>query len=309
MSSPGPLGQPVLEVTGLTRSTFQRGTSISFSLYPGQVLGVIGPNDSGKTEILKALAGIVRPHGGTITLRGKPVGPATRARVGYVPASPGVYEEFTGSEYLEFFAEAFGMDVHYRPYLVREVLRLVRLTPYADKMVRDLNYALRRRLSLARAIIHNPSLVVVDDCLVRLERGEAREMVAVLSEIRAQGKALVASSPQLSDLASLCSHLCILVTNRPLACGEIRALMQQVTHYRMMQVQFLSGLAEAVRLLESYPGVFHLAVSTQTHNLVRFLFNGNDDAFQKLLDELNLNNISVVSYAEDHSFLGRPASP
>ncbi len=299
------LGQPVLEVANLTRATFQRGTSISFRLFPGEVIGVIGPNDSGKSELMLALAGLTRPEAGTILLKGRPVGKQTRHRIGFVGASPGVYEEFSCVEYLEFFAESFRLDVHYRPYLIQEVLRLCRLQAAAHKSVRDLSYALRRRLSLARAVLHNPALVVVDDCLSRLERNEVREMVGVLSEIRAQGKVLVLSSPQLSELAALCSHLCILVTNRPLACGEIRSLMQQITHYRMMQVQFLQGLAEAVRHLETYPGVFHLAVSTQTHHLVRFLFNGDDDAFQKLLDVLSMNGIHVVSYAEDHSFLGK----
>ncbi len=304
-STPSALTQPVLEVSNLTRSTFQKGTSISFQLNPGEVLGVIGPNDSGKSELMLALAGLTRPESGTILLRGKPVGKATRSRIGFVGSSPGVYEEFTCVEYLEFFAESFRLDTHYRPYLIQEALRLCRLQPHALKTVRDLNFALRRRLSLARAVLHSPALVVMDDCLVRLERTDVREMVAVLSEIRAQGKVLVLSSPQLSELKDLCSHLCILVSNRPLACGDKMQLMPQISNYRMMQVQFLNGVAEAVRHLETSPGVFHLAVSTQTQNLVRFLFNGKDDDFHKLLTSLNMANIYVVSYAEDHSFLGK----
>lgn len=304
-SLPSVLTQPVLEVTNLTRATFQKGTSISFQLRAGEVLGVIGPNDSGKSELMLAIAGLTKPESGSILLRGKPVGKATRSRIGFVGSSPGVYEEFTCVEYLEFFAESFRLDTHYRPYLIHEALRICRLQPHAHKSVRDLGYSLRRRLSLARAVLHSPSLVVMDDCLVRLERNDIREMVAVLSEIRAQGKVLVVSSPQLSELKDLCSHLCILVTNRPLACGDKNQLMPQIGNYRMMQVQFLNGVAEAVRYLETSPGVFHLAVSTQTQNLVRFLFNGKDDDFQRLLTSLNAAGIYVVSYAEDHSFLGK----
>lgn len=305
MSSPSVLTQPVLEVTNLTRSTYQKGAFISFRLNAGEVLGVIGPNDSGKSELMLALAGLTKPESGSILLRGQPVGRATRSRIGFVGSSPGVYEEFTCVEYLEFFAESFRLDRHYRPYLIQEALRLCRLQPQALKTVRDLSYALRRRLSLARAVLHSPAVVVMDDCLVRLERSDIREMVAVLSEIRAQGKVLVLSSPQLSELKDLCSHLCILVSNRPLECGDKRQLMPRVSQYRMMQVQFLQGVAEAVSRLENSPGVFHLAVSTQTQNLVRFLFNGKDEDFHQLLTSLNAAGIHVVSYAEDHSFLGK----
>lgn len=303
---------PVLEVKDLARrlSGGRHLRGISFTLMPGDVMGVIGPADSGKSALLSILVGLIPCEPGMVSICGRPPGPGTRELVGYIPPVPGVYEEFTCSEYLNFFCEAFALDLHYRPYQVAEALRLVRMEDHMHTRISDIrSYGLRRRLGVARALVHHPRLVVMDDCLARLDRHETREMVSILTDVRNTGKALVLSSPSLSELSGLCSHLCILVTHRPLACGEIRSLMPQIVNLRMMQVQLLAGTGEALRQLEQYDGVFHLVVSTRTHNLVRFLFNGDDDEFQRLLEFLRDCGVSVVSYAEDHSFLGNVGVP
>lgn len=295
----------VLDVRGLTRRLPSQGGTLTFSLRPGEVMGVIGPSNSGKSHLLASLAGLAHVPSGTVFICGQPLTKANGHLVGYVPSSPGVYEEFRCREYLDFFAESFGVDRHYRCYLVWEALRRVRLLAYAEKAVGELPFSARRRLGLARALVHDPALIIINDVLERLERNEAREMVDILLEVRNQGKALVVSSPSLSELSRLCSHLCILVTDRPLACGEKRHLIPQIANLRMMQVQFLAGFGSAVRFLEKYAGVFHLSVSTHTHNLVRFLFDGDDQAFLELLNSLKNQGCSVVSFAEDHSFLGK----
>lgn len=304
---------PVLEVAGLARRLDggRQLRDISFVLHTGDVMGVIGPLESGKSALLRTLVGIVPTAPGMVRICGHaPGGPESRRLVGYIPSSPAVYEEFTCSEYLGFFAEAYGMDTHYRPYLIREAMRLVRLADYLETPIAEMrSYGMRRRLGVARALVHDPQLVVMDDCLGRLDRSESREMVAILGEIRNTGKTLVLSASSLSELASLCSHLCILVTHRPLACGEVRTLMPQIANLRMMQVQILENMPEAVRRLESHPRVFHLLQNLPNYNLLRFLFDGNSDDFDGLLETLRGAGVSIVSYAEDHSFLGSVGVP
>lgn len=304
---------PVLEVSGLARRLDggRQLRDISFALAPGEVMGVIGPLESGKSALLRALVGILPTEPGMVRICGHaPGSPLSRRLVGYIPSSPAVYEEFTCAEYLGFFAEAYGMDTHYRPYLVREAMRLVRLEDYLETPIADLrSYGMRRRLGVARALVHDPHLVVMDDCLGRLDRSESREMVALLGEIRNTGKSMVLSASSLSDLASLCSHLCILVTHRPLACGEVRALLPQISNLRMMQVQILENMQEAVRRLEGHRKVFHLVQNQPNYNLLRFLFDGNSDDFEELLEALRGAGVSIVSYAEDHSFLGSVGGP
>jgi len=284
---------------------------ISFVLSPGEVMGILGPLEAGKTALLGALAGLVRSEPGRITICGHHPGePFTRSLVGYVPSSPALYEEFTCVEYLGFFAEAYGLDAHYRPYLIREALRLVRLEDHLNTTIADLRaYGMRRRLGVARALVHDPHLLVMDDCLSRLERGEARLMVEILGDIRNTGKTLVLATSALGELASLCSHLCVLVGHRPLACGQVRALLPVIANLRMMQVQVLENMPEAVRRLEQDPRVHHLLQNLPNYNLLRFLFDGTPSQFDALLESLRACGVSIVSYAEDPSFLGRVVAP
>ncbi|MCA9790928.1 MAG: ABC transporter ATP-binding protein [Candidatus Eremiobacteraeota bacterium] len=298
---------PVLEVDGLVlRSARGRELErLDFRLGPGQVMGVVGPPNSGKSSLLAILAGLRQDFVGTVEVCGWPVGPGTRGLVGYVSGSPGVYEELTCQEYLEFFADAFEVDLHYRPYLIRECLRLVRLDGFQDKVISSMSYGSRRWLGMARALIHDPDLFLMDDCLARLERSERSQLVEILTELRGRGRALVLCSETLAELSGLCSHVCILVADRLLACGQVRDLLPKLVNFRMMQVQFEAGFRAAVRFLERNDKVYHLSVSTQTGNLVRFLFDGDVNGFSTLLKLLQAEGCSIVSYAEDQDFLGK----
>lgn len=284
---------------------------ISFVLSPGEVMAVLGPLEAGKTALLRALVGLVPSEPGRITVCGHHPGePFSRSLVGYVPSSPALYEEFTCVEYLGFFAEAYGLDAHYRPYLIREALRLVRLEDHLRTTIADLRaYGMRRRLGVARALVHDPHLLVMDDCLGRLERGEARVMVEILGDIRNTGKTLVLATSSLGEMAGLCSHLCVLVGHRPLACGPVRTLLPQIANLRMMQVQILDNMPEAVRRLEGDPRVHHLLQNLPNYNLLRFLFDGPADQFEALLESLRASGVSIVSYAEDPTFLGQVVPP
>lgn len=279
--------------------------SIDFTLEPGQVLGVVGPGRSGKSALLATFAGLLEPAAGSVSVCGWPPGSVTQSLVGYVSRNPGVEEEFSCEEYLYFFAEAFEVAPHFRPYLVREALKTVRLEGYQDKLVGSLSYGLRRYLGVARALVHDPELLIMDDCLSLLERSERATLVEILADVRNQGRSLVLGAESLSELSGICSHICVLVSEKVLACGSVRDLNLRLSNFRMMQVQFEAGFRTAVRILEREEKVFHLAVSTRTGSLVRFLFEGDQDDFNGLLKQLQGAGCSIVSFAEDQRFLGK----
>jgi len=297
--------EPILQVNHVGRRPPHQNGTIFFELRPGEVMGVIGPYNSGKGQLLAMLAGLLRPSKGEVKVLGQPVSHNNLRHIGYVPAYPGIFAEMTCRRYLEFFARSFQVGRHYLPYLVSEALHRAELEGVADRPASELTYESRVRLNIARAIVHDPSLVILNNVLDRFDTGQCRDLVRVMQSIRQSGKALVVSSPSLSELAQVCSHLCILVSDRPLACGAIQDLLPHLASLKMMQIQFLSGFGAAVRYLEKCQGVFHLSVSTHTHNLVRFLFDGQTCGFDDLLNQLKIQGCSIVSVAEDHSFLGR----
>lgn len=267
-------------------------------------MGVIGPHSSGKSQLLTCLAGDWRPRDCQVTVRGRPLADG-RDLVTYVPPTPGIFPEMNTYEFLNFFAESYRVPAHYRPYLVWESAELVGLGPQALQTLGHLSMTDRYRLNLARALVSHPAVMLVQGLLDRVEPDMVPDFVEILQRIRQAGVALVVSALSLGPLLGLCSHLCVLVTDRPLICGERQALLPQLVHLKMMQVQFLSGFSQAIRSLEKSPGVFHLSVSTVTHNLVRFLFDGQHRSVEELLSELQAQGCSIVSVAEDHSFLGR----
>jgi len=267
-------------------------------------MGVIGPHSSGKSQLLTCITGDWLPRGCSVKVQGRSLREA-RSRVTYVPPLAGIFPEMNCWEFLEFFARSYNLSRHYQPYLIWESLQLVGLGARAQVSLAALNHSDRYRLSLARAMVSHPAVVVVQGLLDRVESDLVTEFAQILQRMRQTGASLVVSALSLGPLMGLCSHLCVLVTDRPLICGEMSSLLPQLVHLKMMQVQFLSGFSQAIRQLEKSEGVYHLSVSNVTHNLVRFLFDGQFRPFEKLLEQLQRNGCSIVSVAEDHSFLGR----
>lgn len=295
---------PSLKIENFRRRAPHRGGALSFQLLPGEVMGVIGPHSSGKSQLLTCIAGDWKPRGCKLWVQGR-VAAEARSRVTYVPPLAGIFPEMTPWEFLDFFAQSYDVSVHYRPYLIWEALQMVGLSPRSQVTLAGLSPSDRYRVSLARAMVSHPAVVVVEGLLDRVETDLVTEFVQILQKMRQSGAALVVSALSLGHLMGLCSHLCVLVTDRPLICGEMSELLPKLVHLKMMQVQFLGGFPQAIRLLERSEGVFHLSVSTVTHNLVRFLFDGQHRPFPELLAELQRNGCSIVSVAEDQSFLGR----
>jgi len=295
---------PNLVVSNFKRRSPHRGGPLSFELYPGEVMGVIGPHSSGKGQLLNCIAGDWCPRGCQISIQGKPLG-ESRSKVSLVGPQPGIFPEMTAQEFLEFFAESYEVPYHYRPYLIWESLQAVGLIGRGQQPLASFGQTDRHRLSLARAMVSHPAVVVVEGLLEKVEPDLIPDFVQILQKIRQSGAAVVISALSLGPLMGLCSHLCVLVTDRPLICGEMSSLLPKLVHLKMMQVQFLTGFAQAIRKLEQAEGVFHLSTSTVTHNLVRFLYDGQNRQFSELLDELQRHGCSIVSVAEDHSFLGR----
>jgi ABC-2 type transport system ATP-binding protein len=291
----------------LSEGKAQDSDHLFLKLGRGEIFVIFGPSGSGKSELLACLAGLARPQKGKILYRGNSPALPPPAELAVVPRVPGVYEELEVWEYLEFFADVYGVDEHYRPPLTAQALAVCQLQGLEGRKVATLSRALRKRLSIARAILPDPHLVFLDDPFYGLDRSEQQVLRHVLTAVQSRGTTLVATSPGLGEFSEVATFLCVLTSRSVLAYGPVSHLRASLSCFKMMQVQFESGFRRAVSALDSEPRVHHLSVSVSTANLVRFLFRGSDSELRDLLRHLASEGATIVSYVEDQEFLGRGA--
>ncbi len=289
----------------LSESKAQDSDHLFLELGRGDIFVIFGPPGSGKSALLSCLSGLSQPKKGQILYRGAgKVYPRSR-EVAMVPRVPGVYEELKVWEYLDFFADIYGVDTHYRPPLTAKALATCQLKGLEMKKIETLSFPLRKRLSLARAILPDPQLIFLDDPFFRLDRNEQQVLRDVLSRIQERGATLVATSPGLGVFSEVATYLCVLTARSVLDYGPVSHLKNSLSCFKMMQVQFESGFRRAVKLLDEEPRIHHLSLSVHTTNLVRFLFRGTDSELRDLLRSMASEGATIVSYVEDQEFLGR----
>ena len=224
---------PAIRVAGLAHrfGAYEALRDVSFEVGRGDVFGFIGPNGAGKTTTIRAIAALHRPDRGTIELCGVDVArepDRARCLVGYMPDHAGVYERTTGLEYLEFFASVQGLPAE----RVTAVVELTGLGACVDRYVTDLSKGLRQRMQLARILLHDPEVLILDEPASDLDpraRIELRELVLAL---RRRGKTILLSSHILTELSDVCSHVGILERGRIVAHGPIGEIASRVDEAR-----------------------------------------------------------------------------
>ena len=195
---------------------------LSLEVPTGSVFGLIGPNGAGKSTTLSILASVLSPTSGTAQVAG--CDPATdargvRRRVGYMPDVLGVYDNLSVQEYLEFFAAAYSLPRAGWKGLVDGLLELVGLEVKRTAMVESLSRGMKQRLALARALVHDPEVLLLDEPASGLDPRARVELRVLLAELQSMGKTIVISSHILSEMEEMCSHIAIMEAGRLLAVG------------------------------------------------------------------------------------------
>ncbi len=207
---------PAVETDGLVRSFGARRAvdGVSFSLAHGECLALFGPNGAGKTTLLRVLAGLLKPTGGAARVDGMtlPGGSGIRARVGLISHHTMLYPALTPLENVEFSARLHGVPAPREAALA--ALRRLRVADRADVPVRSLSRGLQQRVSIARAMVHSPRLVLLDEPYTGLDELGAAALTAALGELRAAGAALMLVTHNLSEGLSLATHLALMIDGR-----------------------------------------------------------------------------------------------
>lgn len=211
------------------------------------IYGLIGPNGAGKTTTMSVISTLLKPNSGAVSVFGHdPVTDpmAVRKLLGYMPDSLGIYTGMEVHEYLDFFAAAYKIPLKARPALVDSLLELVALTFKRSAHVDSLSRGMKQRLSLARALVHDPKLLVLDEPASGLDpraRAELRDLILQLSNM---GKTIIISSHILAELEDVCSHIAVMQSGKVVSAGSISEISRANIGKRTIKVRFADGSSE-----------------------------------------------------------------
>ncbi len=251
---------PALEVRNVTKrfGKLVAVDNVSFGVEKGRITGFIGPNGAGKTTTMRIAATLELPDEGDVLLDGVSVlddPRAVRTKLGFMPDSYGAYPSTTLWEYLDFFARAYDLSGELRRRRVEEVLEFTSLGPLREKEMASLSKGLKQRLCLAKTLLHDPSVLILDEPAAGLDpraRVELRELVRALAGM---GKAILVSSHILTELAEMCDGIAVIEAGQLKATGSVGDVTRGIQHSVPVYVRVLEGIERLERALHEQPGV------------------------------------------------------
>jgi ABC-2 type transport system ATP-binding protein len=295
---------PVVVVEHLTKKygEFTALEDLSLSIDRGQILGFIGPNGAGKTTTIKILVGLLRPTAGRASICGADcVRESRRIKhlVGYMPDSFGSYDNMRVFEYLDFFGAAFKMPRRRRAERIEVVLETTNATWMRDRFVESLSHGMQQRVGIARTLLHDPDVLILDEPANGLDPEARVEMRELLLRLASMGKTLIVTSHILPELSRICDQVAIITNGKLRAFGPLGNIMKRVSQERTVEVQ-LSSAHE----LEAAAGIiqeFHndqCATISETELVVRFRSQRREEELGELLANLVRSGLHITQFRE-----------
>jgi ABC-2 type transport system ATP-binding protein len=299
----------IIEIENLTKQ-YQKNLgqkavdNLNLSVEEGAIFGFVGPNGAGKTSTLRIMATLLQPSQGDIRVGGHLVTKAPRQVrniIGYMPDFFGVYNDMLVWEYLDFFGACYNLPFAQRKQLIGDLLELVDLSHRRDDPVERLSRGMKQRLSLARTLIHDPQVLILDEPASGLDPRARVEIRELLVELSRMGKTIFFSTHILADVAEICTQVAIIEAGKLVASGALEELQKMLMPHRIVQLTvlgsseptraFLSGEAQVVSIqaLPNHTG----------RERLEFGFSGSDEDLTRLLAGLVNQGIALLHFSED----------
>ena len=277
---------------------FRAVNDLNLEVKEGEIFGFVGPNGAGKTTTMKIICGLLRATSGEITLDGVNItrnSKGIKEKIGYMPDFFGVYDDLKVSEYLEFYASIYNIKGPQRKKITDDLLELVELGQKRDAYVDSLSRGMKQRLCLARSLIHNPRLLVLDEPASGMDPRARVEMKEILKNLKEMGKTIIISSHILPELAELCTSIGIIDKGSMVISGSVSEIMQQVYSKKVIRIKVRDKLTEAETLLKEFPFVDRLVTA---ENTTQAGFDGDEEDMSRVLYSLVTGGIPVVSFEQ-----------
>ena len=275
---------------------------LSLEIPDGALHGFVGPNGAGKTTTMRILATLMKPTSGTAYVDGTDVvkdGQKARKLVGYMPDFFGVYDSLKCWEYLDFYARCYRIGAEERKTMTRRLLELVQLEEKEDEYVDALSRGMKQRLCLARSLIHDPKLLILDEPASGMDPRARAEMKGILRTLREMGKTVLISSHILPELAEMCDSLTILDHGELVFSGSVEALNDKMNGNAPLDIRLTEGCGEenvetAVRCLKEMPAVTEIL--REEPYLLRIRLTNDADVCPDVLRQLVMKGVPVSDF-------------
>ena len=288
----------MLEIKNLVKSygQVQALRSLNLDIAQGELFGFVGPNGAGKTTTIKILAGLLCPDSGTVYIDGQQMtcGAAElKDKIGYVPDYFGVYDNVRVFEYLEFYAAAYGITGLLARRRYMELLDMVGLNGREESYVDSLSRGMKQRLGVARALVHDPRLLILDEPASGLDPRTRQEFIAMLKNINQSGKTILISSHILSELGEMCTDIGIIEHGQMVLRGSLFDILAMVNSSNPLEIQVYQKLPEAVAFLRRHSLITHVTIDG---NRISAGFSGGQMEEAHLLKQMIEAGILVGSF-------------
>ena len=298
----------IIETRALVKrfGKFTAVNELSLEVPAGSIYGFVGPNGAGKTTTMRMLTTLTRPTSGEAFVAGHSVATeprAVRRAIGYMPDEFGVYDDMRVWEYLDFFAACYDIPESERRRLIEDLLELVDLSHRRDDMVDKLSRGMKQRLSLARTLAHDPSVLILDEPASGLDPRARVEIRELLVELARMGKTIFFSTHILADVSEICTHIGIVEAGQMIAQGSMDDMRAQLQPHREITVTVrdeaaVEKLKQVTGNIPEVIAVTDLEPKSGRYR-VRIDFAGDDDGVADLNLKITQAGIAILGFAEE----------
>lgn len=297
----------MIEIRDLTKKygAFTALDHLNLSLEEGVVFGFVGANGAGKSTTFSILATLLSPTSGDALINGKSVikePKEVRKQIGYMPDFFGVYDQLKVDEYLDFYGASYGIGAQERKVLIPQLLELVNLTNKRFEYVDLLSRGMKQRLCLARALIHDPKVLILDEPASGLDPRARVEMRDILRNLKSMGKTILISSHILPELAEMCDEIGVIDNGKLIAHGNVASIQAQLQGEKRIVIKVLDCLQEVRAFLEEDPLISSIDVMDNRLEIA-FNYRGTDQEQIVLLKKAMLADLPIYALSEEEKDL------
>lgn len=291
----------MLKIRGLHKKygNYHALDGLDMDIAEGALFGFVGPNGAGKTTTIKIMTGLLKPDAGSVELDGEDVLSNSlnlRRKIGYVPDHFGLYDNLKVSEYMEFFAACYHLEGFEARKRSRNLLEQVGLGDRLDSFVDGLSRGMKQRLCLARALIHDPNLLIMDEPTAGLDPRTHLEFRQMVWELHEQGKTILLSSHNLSELSELCTDIGIIDSGKMVLAGNMDEIVERIYTSKQIIITVWDQLEKAMALLKENPLVRTMTIHEKD---IMIGFTGDEQKESELLRQLIEADIPVRGFMRE----------